>query len=151
RLRSSFFRDRIRPRRRCAGILMSSPERSLVFGLRPPLVLAHRGGAGEVPESTEEAFRYAVDNGMDMLELDLRLTRARQVVVWHGPGLDRVYDRRGELLRKRIEHHRWKDLAGNAWVVHPHHKGERGPYDKRTLLRLEDLLRLLPDIERSTG
>jgi len=54
-------------------------------------LFAHRGGVLEVPEGTQKAFEYARDEaGVDILELDVQLTRDRQFVVWHGPGLDNV-------------------------------------------------------------
>lgn len=55
-----------------------------IFGLERPVLFAHRGGAGEVPENTEEAFRHAVENGSDVLELDIQLTRDGEIVVWYG-------------------------------------------------------------------
>ncbi|RMH16350.1 MAG: glycerophosphodiester phosphodiesterase, partial [Gemmatimonadetes bacterium] len=42
----------------------------------PPVFVAHRGGARMAPENTLEALRQAVDDwGVDMLEVDARLTR----------------------------------------------------------------------------
>src|SRR5262249_40483445 len=70
----------------------SAPPRRIdpIFGLEPPLLSGDRGGAGEAPESTELAFDTAVTGGVDVLELDVQLTRDRQFVVWHGPKLDNV-------------------------------------------------------------
>ena len=61
-----------------------------IFKRKTPLLFAHRGGAGEAPESTEEAFRKAVENRADVLELDVSLTLDGEIVVWHGPGLKNV-------------------------------------------------------------
>ena len=48
-----------------------------------PLVIAHRGDHAEAPENTLDAFSRAVDLGADGVELDVRLTRDRQVAVVH--------------------------------------------------------------------
>ena len=52
-----------------------------------PLVIAHRGGAGEAPENTIAAFVRARDLGVDGLECDVHLTRDGVVVVHHDPDL----------------------------------------------------------------
>lgn len=49
-----------------------------------PCVIAHRGawGAG-VPENSLAAFEQAIGLGADMIELDVRRTRDRELVVFH--------------------------------------------------------------------
>lgn len=49
----------------------------------PPWILAHRGASGEAPENTLESLLLAVDQGADVLELDLWLTRDGQLVAFH--------------------------------------------------------------------
>lgn len=39
----------------------SSIRKEPVFGLKTPLLLAHRGGVLEAPESTEEGFNHALE------------------------------------------------------------------------------------------
>ncbi len=46
-------------------------------------VQGHRGARGLLPENTLEAFRHALELGVSTLELDLGVTRDRQVVVAH--------------------------------------------------------------------
>ena len=75
---------------------------------KTPLLFAHRGGAGEVPESTEEAFRHAVGHGTDVLEVDISLTRDGEIVVWHGPGLEKV---RG----KKRRYGKWDRIGEFRW------------------------------------
>lgn len=49
-----------------------------------PSVIAHRGawGAG-VPENSPAAFERAIDLGADMIELDVRRTRDRELILFH--------------------------------------------------------------------
>ena len=49
----------------------------------PPWILAHRGASGEAPENTLESFLLAVEQGADVIELDLWLTRDGQLVAFH--------------------------------------------------------------------
>ena len=48
----------------------------------------HRGARGLLPENTLPAFRRALELGVSTLELDLGVTRDRQVVVSHDRGID---------------------------------------------------------------
>lgn len=54
------------------------------------LNIAHRGGAGERPESTMEAFRHALDVGADLLELDVHLSADGELLICHDPDLSRI-------------------------------------------------------------
>ena len=55
-----------------------------------PLVIAHRGFSGLYPENTLVAFEKASDLGVDMIELDVTLTRDGKVIVLHDETLDRT-------------------------------------------------------------
>ena len=57
--------------------------------------IGHRGAAGLEPENTLRSFQRAAGEGADALELDLRITRDRQLVVLHDPTVDRTTDGRG--------------------------------------------------------
>src|SRR5687767_10441380 len=98
-----------------------------IFKLPTPLMFAHRGGAKEVPESTELAFRHALQHRTDVLELDIQVTAGddneeEQFVVWHGPGLDNVrlaFDEEGPRSRRKITQYKWSELDQQAWVADP--------------------------------
>lgn len=51
--------------------------------MRVTWCIAHRGGAGLLPENTLVAFRDAVARGCDGAELDVQLSRDGEVVVFH--------------------------------------------------------------------
>lgn len=55
-----------------------------------PLVLGHRGASAAAPENTLEAFRLAVAEGADGVELDVRRCRTGEVVVFHDADATRV-------------------------------------------------------------
>lgn len=115
-----------------------------------PLVFAHRGGAGEAPESTEAAFRHAVSAGADVLEFDVSLTRHDEIVLWHGPALDNVYIGSHLLAGLDIDQADWTEL-GSARVVHPRRPGERSSDPARGLLLLEEFVELARTLEAERG
>jgi glycerophosphoryl diester phosphodiesterase len=53
----------------------------------PPLVVAHRGASGYLPEATLEAFQLAIDQGADVIEFDLISTRDGVLIARHDPQL----------------------------------------------------------------
>ncbi|HEX5706980.1 MAG TPA: glycerophosphodiester phosphodiesterase [Pyrinomonadaceae bacterium] len=55
-----------------------------------PLVIAHRGGAGLWPENTLYAFERAAGMGVEVIELDVRLTRDGVLVVIHDATVERT-------------------------------------------------------------
>jgi prepilin-type processing-associated H-X9-DG protein len=62
-----------------------------------PLVIAHRGGGGLIPENTLEAFEYSARMGVDVLELDVHSTSDGALVVMHDRSVDRTTDGHGRI------------------------------------------------------
>ncbi len=54
----------------------------------PPLVIAHRGASGELPEHTLAAYRRAIAQGADFVEPDLVITKDGVLIARHEPILD---------------------------------------------------------------
>ena len=48
----------------------------------------HRGARGKFPENTLPAFTYALDQGMRTLELDLAVSKDKQLIVSHEPWMN---------------------------------------------------------------
>jgi glycerophosphoryl diester phosphodiesterase len=57
-----------------------------------PLVIAHRGASGYLPEHTLEAYALAVEMGADVIEPDLVLTKDGELLARHEPVLDETTD-----------------------------------------------------------
>lgn len=60
--------------------------------MQEPLIIAHRGASGYLPEHTLEAKALAYGQGADYLEQDVVATRDRRLVVLHDLYLDDVTD-----------------------------------------------------------
>ncbi|MGX1741559.1 glycerophosphodiester phosphodiesterase [Bosea sp. NPDC055353] len=57
-----------------------------------PLVIAHRGASGYLPEHTIEGYKLAIEQGADFIEPDLVSTRDGVLVVRHEPMLSGTTD-----------------------------------------------------------
>src|SRR5437868_5623824 len=51
--------------------------------MHPRRLYAHRGASAERPENTMPAFELAVEQGVDVLEMDVQLTRDGHLIVMH--------------------------------------------------------------------
>ncbi len=71
-----------------------------------PLLCAHRGASLEYPENGIEAFRRALDLGVDVLELDIHATRDSVFVVSHD-----ATGERSAGVRRRIEKCQWAEVS----------------------------------------
>lgn len=57
-----------------------------------PIVIAHRGASGYLPEHTLEAYRLAIEQGADYIEPDLVATRDGVLVARHEPDISETTD-----------------------------------------------------------
>jgi len=62
-----------------------------------PLVAGHRGYKAKYPENTMLSCRKARELGVDMLEIDLRLSRDGQLVLMHDAAIDRTTNGHGRV------------------------------------------------------
>ena len=75
-----------------AALLLAACATSPVASLKtldgkPPLVAAHRGASGYLPEETIEAYVKAIELGADFIELDLISTKDGVLIARHDPNL----------------------------------------------------------------
>lgn len=78
---------------------------------RRVLNIAHQGGEAENPSNTLYAFRRAVRDGADMLELDVGVSRDGEVVVLHDTTLERTTDGSGTVASRTLRQLRRLDAA----------------------------------------
>ncbi len=110
------------------------PEWSVVF-------VAHRGGiVPGYPENTLAAFRQAIQQGAEVIEIDLRGTRDGEIVVIHDETLDRTTNGKGPVSDRTLSELRQLDAG----------QGERIPTYEELLRLVDDTgVQLLLDIKQS--
>ncbi len=77
----------------------------------PPLIIAHRGASGELPENTLPAFAGAIEAGAQMCELDVQLTRDGVAVVIHDQTVDRTTNGAGPVAAMTLSEIRRLDAG----------------------------------------
>jgi glycerophosphoryl diester phosphodiesterase len=73
-------------------------------------VQGHRGCRGLRPENTLGAFQHAIELGVDVLELDLALSRDDVLVVSHDPEVNALCRETRALPGRRLRDLRWDEL-----------------------------------------
>ena len=73
--------------------------------------VAHRGASAQYPENTLLAFRQAIQQGVDMLEIDIHHTADDELVVIHDPTLERTTSGHGNICDYSLEEIRQLDAG----------------------------------------
>ncbi len=84
-----------------------------------PLIGAHRGSSARAPENTLAAFRAALEDGAEAVELDVHLTRDGRLAVIHDPTTRRVTGVDGVVAELTMDELRRLDAGwhkGTAWA-----------------------------------
>ncbi|MET9914800.1 glycerophosphodiester phosphodiesterase family protein [Streptomyces sp. NPDC006476] len=87
------------------------------------LTIGHRGVMGVEPENTLRSFVAAQQAGLDVIELDLHLSKDGALVVMHDSDVDRTTDGTGAIADKTLEELRALDAG----------RGERVPVFEEVL------------------
>jgi glycerophosphoryl diester phosphodiesterase len=117
----------------------NADERITTWAIAPgsqrlPLVIAHRGDLSSAPENTLPAFQRAWSIGADGVELDVRLTRDDQLVVFHDRRVNRTSNGQGRVREHTLAEMRSLDVG--SWFS-PDFRGENAP-------TLDEVFELLP-------
>lgn len=96
-----------------------------------PLSAAHRGHSIAYPENTLEAYRKAIELGVDMIECDVNITWDGMLVMMHDTTLDRTTNGGGRVSAATWEEIQRLDAGGK---FKPEFAGVRVPSTEETLL-----------------
>lgn len=105
------------------------------LAINSPIIIGHRGAAGEAPENTLASFKLAVEQGCHMVELDIHMSADGKLIVCHDETLDRTTDLSGAIRSLHSDVIREADAG--SWFS-PSFAGERVPF-------LEEVYDLLPE------
>ena len=107
-----------------------------------PLVIAHQGGDGLWPGDTIFAFEHAAGLDVDVLEMDLHITKDGVLVINHDETVDRTTDGTGEIEAMTLDEIKALD-AGFDWS---NDNGNTFPYRGMgiTIPTLEEVFEAFP-------
>ncbi|MCC7368287.1 MAG: glycerophosphodiester phosphodiesterase [Chloroflexi bacterium] len=108
-------------------------------------VLAHRGASAYAPENTMSAFKLAIEQGADWLEMDVQQTKDGQLVVFHDLRVERTTNGRGALRDLTLAEVR--QLDAGAWFG-AQFAGERVPtFEEVLALASQHNVRIFPEMK----
>jgi glycerophosphoryl diester phosphodiesterase len=103
--------------------------------------VAHRGASAQYPENTLLAFHKAIEQGVDVLEIDIHRTADNELVVMHDSTLERTTDGHGNICDHNLHEIRALDAG----------QGERVPLLTEVIqLAREAQVRLYVEIKGAT-
>lgn len=97
------------------------------------LKIGHRGASGTTPELTRAAFLRALELGVDMIEIDIQLTKDGYLVVIHDHELERTTNGRGAVRDHTLAE--LKQLDAGAWFDQS--------FAGETILTLEEVIEIV--------
>jgi glycerophosphoryl diester phosphodiesterase len=113
-----------------------------------PLIIAHRGDSAHRPENTLASFASALEQGADLVELDVQLTKDGPCVI-HYPTLDRTTSGKGKVGERSLAELRglsagYPERFGSSFA------GERVPTLAEALALLRGRARVMIEIKRES-
>jgi glycerophosphoryl diester phosphodiesterase len=115
------------------GILQASFGQEVILPSKG--VCAHRGAMNTHPENTNVAFEEAIRLGAQMIELDVRLTKNKKLVILHDESVDRTTNGTGkieDLTLKQV-----KKLDAGSW--------KSSDFKNLKIPTLSEALAIMPD------
>jgi len=110
----------------------------------PISVIAHRGASGYAPENTMAAFEKALAQNADFVELDIQMTKDKELIVIHDSTISRTTNGKGfvkDFSLKEI-----KKFDAGSWFHHSF-SGEKIPTLNEVLNRYENKIGILLELK----
>ena len=109
-----------------------------------PLIIAHRGASGLVPENTLVAFEKAIEIGVDRIEMDLRQTLDGVVIVMHDKTIKRTTNGWGSARKMSLT--KIQRYSAGSWF-HYNFSSEKVPTFRQVLELVKGRTTLLLEIK----
>ena len=111
-----------------------------------PLIIAHRGESHDAPENTLSSINLAWQRNADAVEIDVRLSKDNNVVVFHDKTTKRIGGRYKNVKEQTLEE--LKQLDVGCWK-NEKYKNERIPTLKEVLQTVPQKKKLIIEIKSS--
>lgn len=123
--------------------------------MKKPLVIAHRGESFLAPENTMSSINLAWENGADAVEIDVHLTKDKQIVVIHDTNTWRVAKKYKRISSSNLNQLKKIDVGK---LKNSKYKGERIPTlqevlgtvpgEKKILIEIKSNNKIIPFLKR---
>lgn len=125
-------------------VMPKAPQVAYYQNAPQTMVIAHQGGDGLWPSNTLFAFEHAAELGVDVLEMDIHMTKDGALVVSHDETVDRLTDGEGLIKEKSLAEVQSYDAAYD-WS--PLDDGAEYPYRGQGIVipTLESVFERFPD------
>ncbi|MBV6395130.1 MAG: Glycerophosphodiester phosphodiesterase [Anaerolineales bacterium] len=125
-------------------VMPKAPQAAYYQNAPRPMVIAHQGGDGLWPSNTLFAFEHAAALGVDVLEMDIHMTKDGVLVVSHDDTVDRLTDGEGFIKEMSLAQVQGFDAAYD-WS--PLDNGAEYPYRGQGIIipTLESVFERFPD------
>lgn len=107
-------------------------------------VAAHRGDSARYPENTMESFRAAVEEGVDQIELDVRMTKDGEAIIIHDDTVDRTSNGSGKVIDLSLAELRKLDFGSKK---DPQFAGAKAPTFREFMDYIKDHPTMTVDVE----
>jgi glycerophosphoryl diester phosphodiesterase len=107
-------------------------------------VAAHRGDSARYPENTMESFRAAVEEGVDQIELDVRMTKDGEAIIIHDDTVDRTSNGSGKVIDLSLAELRELDFGSKK---DPQFAGAKAPTFREFMDYIKDHPTMTVDVE----
>lgn len=94
--------------------------------------IAHRGASGHAPENTIDSFQIAAEMDCDGIELDVQLTKDRELIACHDYTVNRTTNGQGKVCHLSLQE--IQRLDAGSWFnrAFPEKKGERASSEQES-------------------
>ena len=100
-----------------------------------PIIIAHRGASAYAPENTISAFHKAVNSNADGIELDIKFSADKEIVVIHDQTVDRTTNGKGKV--KELSSDELRKLDAGSFFSKDF-ENEKIPFLKEVLEKFSD-------------
>ena len=109
------------------------------------IIIGHRGARNEAPENTEVGFQHLRNMNIHHVELDIRLSMDKQLIVLHDATVDRTTSEKGKVTS--FTANELKGFNAGCKFKPKSPNTTQLPYDSTTVPTLDEVIQAWPELE----